>query len=105
MKTTSTFNKILSFGEFEGDGLFEDFNPITDFRFSVFSDLHYGYQDYNVFTCREGINKLNAVLGETQNSEFYLNLGDFADNLADQTDGLYVELQNELLKNNIVMLK
>jgi hypothetical protein len=103
MKNTSTFNKILSFGEFEGDGLFEDFNPTTDFRFSVFSDLHYGYQDYNVFTCREGINKLNAVLGETQNSEFYLNLGDFADNLADQTDGLYVELQNELLKNNIVM--
>ena len=61
METLSNFNKILSFGEFDGDGI-TDFDPKTDFRFSVFSDLHYGYANYNVFACTDGIKKLNAIL-------------------------------------------
>lgn len=96
------FKKTLSFGEFDEDGVM-DLNANTDFRFCVFSDLHYGYANYNVFSCTDGIKKLNAIIDDTQSCDFYLNLGDFADNLLDGTDRPYVELQKALLSRGITM--
>jgi len=72
--------KLFSFGEFEGDGVF-DFCPDTDYKFCVFSDLHHGYVNYNVFRCDQGLSRLTKILNESKDCDFLLSLGDFADNL------------------------
>lgn len=75
----------------------------VDYKFTIFSDLHYGYANYNVFACTDGMKKLNAILKDTSSSRFYIELGDFADNLAEKTDRPYSELQEELKKHGIIM--
>ena len=91
--------KVFSYGEFEGDGVF-DFCPQTDFTFCVFSDLHHGYENYNCFKCTEGLARLQRILDESKNAEFFLSLGDFADHLSGGVQ-LYEELFDFLAKKNI----
>lgn len=94
------FKKTLSFGEFFEDG------PISNddgdiLKFSVFSDLHYGYRNYNVFNCLEGKNKLERILSDTSDSSFILNLGDYADNLESQNINPYIELDEVIKKHSL----
>lgn len=49
------------------------------FTVTVFSDVHNGDRNYNIFTCTRGLEKLSHILEETEDSEFYINLGDMAD--------------------------
>ncbi|MBQ8427855.1 MAG: metallophosphoesterase [Clostridia bacterium] len=91
--------KLFSYGEFEGDGVF-DFVPETDFTFCVFSDLHHGYENYNCFRCTEGLARLQRILDESKNADFFLSLGDFADNLAGGVQ-LYQELYDFLLPHGV----
>lgn len=95
--------KIFSCGEFEGDGVF-DFDPATDYIFSVFSDLHHGEANYNVFRCTDALNRLAKIIEDGKDSEFFLSLGDFADNLADGIT-LYEELKTALSRRQIRLYK
>ena len=67
---------------------------------TFFSDLHYGNHDYNDFTCKRGLEKLGRTIAETPNSDFYVNLGDFIDNMEKKTS-LYEEAINFLKERNI----
>ena len=56
-------------------------NSFKEFTITIFSDVHYGTHNYNNFTCTEGLTKLGKIINETPKSKFYINLGDFIDNM------------------------
>lgn len=62
---------------------------LEKFTVTVFSDVHHGDRNYNIFTCTRGLEKLSHILRETPDSLFYINLGDAADYLKDGSTGFY----------------
>lgn len=72
-----------------------------EFSFTVFSDVHYGDHNYNDFACTNGLKKLRQILGETSNSEFYINLGDTVDYLNAEQTSFYDEVAAVLRENKL----
>lgn len=62
------------------------------FTVTFFTDLHHGDYNYNDFACTDALKKLTQIFDETQNSDFYINLGDAADYLKDSGTGFYEDL-------------
>lgn len=70
-----------------------------EFTATIFSDVHHGDYNYNDFACTNGLRKLQKILDETPNSEFYVNLGDMVDYLKNGKITFYDEVA-EVLRNN-----
>lgn len=51
------------------------------FTVTFFTDVHHGDHNYNDFLCTEARTKLRAILNETPDTDFYINLGDVVDYL------------------------
>lgn len=92
------FKNNISFGVFKDDIFDYQYDDKNDLKFVVFSDLHYGYKNYNIFNCVKGIEKLERIFKDNKDKEFMLNLGDFADNCVDGVK-LLDELENVVKEN------
>lgn len=90
--------KRFSFGVFEEDGWADERD--ADYRFCVFSDVHHGNQNYNCFACTEGLKRLQRILDDSSSCDFFLSLGDLADNLLHGIQP-YEEVHDLLKKNNV----
>ena len=73
----------------------------SEFTVTIFSDVHHGDYNYNDFACTDGLKKLEKILIETPESEFYVNLGDMADYLKDGKTDFYDEVAAVLRGHNL----
>ena len=51
------------------------------FKITFFTDCHYADRDIWPFNCTQGLEKVKRVIEQTPDSNYYVNLGDFADYL------------------------
>ena len=73
----------------------------SEFTVTIFSDVHHGDYNYNDFACTDGLKKLEKILIETPESEFYVNLGDMVDYLKDGKTDFYDEVAAVLRGHNL----
>lgn len=71
------------------------------FTFTIFSDLHYGDHNYNDFECSKGLGKLQRIIDETAESDFYVSLGDTVDMLKNHNTGMFDDVAEVMRDNNL----
>ncbi|MBR2968512.1 MAG: metallophosphoesterase [Clostridia bacterium] len=77
-------------------------NPeANEFTATIFTDVHHGDFNYNDFKCTNALRKLQKIIDETPNSDFYINLGDMVDYLKNGKVTFYEEVAAKLRENNL----
>lgn len=59
-----------------------------DFTVTIFTDLHHSVKDVNGFFCTKALEKLDKIVKNSQDSEIFISLGDFVNDL-DKTTAYY----------------